>query len=509
MKKIVECIPNFSEGRNPKVIEKILAQIQAIPGVFLINSEMDYDHNRTVVTFVGSPEGVLEASFKAIAQAKDMIDLNKHQGAHPRMGATDVCPFVPVQNVTMEECIELAHKLGKRVGDELGIPVFLYESAAQREDRRNLASVRKGEFEKLREWIGTDPDKTPDYGPNEIHPTAGAIAIGARFFLIAYNVNLQSTDVKIAKRIAKTIREKDGGFPCVKALGLSLPEKNMIQVSMNLTDYRKTSMKDVFDEISRLAKEQGVEVVESELIGVVPQDAIQKTVIQTLKLSDFSSKNIIENCITERQNNPMTSPEPFIQATCNGNPTPGGGSVAALAGSLAAALGRMVFEITKKSKKYGFNAEELQQVEKQLACMQDLLFLDMQEDSAAYESFVSARKLPKTTPEEIEERKKAIEDATMKSILVPMETMSASLNVLCSLPELAEKGNPNAISDIGVSCLMAHAALEGALLNVKINLASLQDVEVKKNILAHSLELQQQANVLKEKIMKKVNEVLS
>ena len=319
---------------------------------------MDADHNRSVVTFVGSPDGVLEAAFKAIAQAKDMIDLNKHQGAHPRMGATDVCPFVPVQGVTMEECVELAHKLAKRVGEELQIPVFLYEDAAQREDRKNLAAIRKGEFEMLKEWIGTDPEKTPDYGPNAIHPTAGAIAIGARFFLIAYNVNLNSSEVKIAKRIAKSIRERDGGFPCVKALGLALPEKNMIQVSMNLTDYRKTSMKTVFDEITKQANEQGVEVVESEIIGVIPQNALESTLKETLKIRDFSSQQIIENCFMARQQDPLTSPEAFVQATCSGTPTPGGGSVSALAGSLAAALGRMVYEITKKSKKYSHQAPE-------------------------------------------------------------------------------------------------------------------------------------------------------
>ncbi len=508
MNKIVECIPNFSEGRDPKVIDKIIAQIQAVPGVFLLDKEMDADHNRSVVTFVGSPDGVLEAAFKAIAQAKDMIDLNKHQGAHPRMGATDVCPFVPVQGVTMEECVELAHKLAKRVGEELQIPVFLYEDAAQREDRKNLAAIRKGEFEMLKEWIGTDPEKTPDYGPNAIHPTAGAIAIGARFFLIAYNVNLNSSEVKIAKRIAKSIRERDGGFPCVKALGLALPEKNMIQVSMNLTDYRKTSMKTVFDEITKQANEQGVEVVESEIIGVIPQNALESTLKETLKIRDFSSQQIIENCFMARQQDPLTSPEAFVQATCSGTPTPGGGSVSALAGSLAAALGRMVYEITKKSKKYSHQAPELEPVERKLHCLQDLLFLDVQEDSKAYESFMEARKLPKTTDEEVAERNKAIEDATMKSILVPMEVMSSSLAILHTLPTLKEKGTPNAISDVGVSCLMAHAALEGAMLNVLINIPSLQDIEVKNNILDRCLKMQAEAKDLKETIMLKIHELL-
>lgn len=508
MQKLVECVPNFSEGKRFEVVSRILQQIQAVPGAWLLDHETDPNHNRAVVTFVATPEAAVEAAFQAIAQAMQMIDLNHHKGEHPRMGATDVCPFIPLKNMTMEECVELAKQLGKRVGEQLQIPVYLYEAAATRPERKNLADVRNGEFEKLREWIGTDPNKVPDFGPNHIHPTAGAIAIGARFWLVAYNVNLVTTDIKLAKKIAKSIREKDGGFPCVKALGFELADRQMVQVSMNLTDYRKTSMKTVFDAIQKLANEAGVQVAESEIVGMLPSEPMENVVRETLKLRNFQANQVIEHRLQEIQSDPLRSMEPFLSAVSSPEPTPGGGSVAALAGSLAAALGQMVFGLTEKNKKYQSVIAELRPAADKLQNLQRHLSQLVIEDSQAYDSFIAARKMKKETPEEQAERKKAMEDATVKSILVPLDTMRTSVEVLEALAPLADKGNPNAISDIGVGCLLAYTALEGAWLNVQVNLKSLADVQVHKEIQGQSEQLHERAIKLHAELLAKVAAIL-
>ena len=508
MKKLVECVPNFSEGRNPQILDKIIDSIKAVSGVYLLGHEMDSDHNRSVVTFIGEPEAAIEAAFAAISKAKDMIDLNKHKGEHPRMGATDVCPFIPIQNITTEECVELANKLGKRVGEELNIPVFLYEDAATRPERKNLAKIRKGQFEKLRELIGTDPAKKPDYGPKAIHPTAGATAIGARFFLIAYNVNLKTTDIKLAKNIAKSIREKNGGFPGVKALGLSLTDKNMAQVSMNLTDYRKTSMLTVFNEISRQAAQAGVKVVESEVIGVLPSDALEGIAKEALKLTEFKPDQIIEHKLYQSKQDVFKSPEPFVEATASKKSTPGGGSVSALAGSLGAALGQMVFELTKNSKKYKHLAPELEPYNQKINELKQKLFHLVQKDCEAYQGFINAKKMKKETQEEKDKRKKAMLDATIKSTLVPLDIMATSLEVMKLLPIIGEKGNPNAVTDIGVGNYLSYAAIQGAMLNIRINLSMLKDEKLKEEINKESNKILQKALELKQKIEDEVNKKL-
>ena len=295
MDRIVECVPNFSEGRNPEVIDRIVAAIADVKTVRVLGCESDKDHNRSVVTFVGPPGTVADAAFAGIAKAAELIDLNEHTGQHPRMGAADVVPFVPVRGVDMQECVELAKGLGRRVGGELRIPVFLYEEAATRPERRNLAGVRKGQFEGLRELIGKDPERKPDFGPEKIHPTAGAVAIGAREFLIAYNVNLASDNLALAREIAKKIRESSGGLPCVKALGLMLRELNVAQVSMNLTNFKVTSMRKVFDAIKAEAEKGGEKIRNSELIGLVSQAALKPGDVEYLKIEPFDSKQIIEN----------------------------------------------------------------------------------------------------------------------------------------------------------------------------------------------------------------------
>jgi glutamate formiminotransferase len=296
---LVECVPNFSEGRRPEVLQQILDAMTAVDGVALLGHEMDADHNRAVVTLAGEGSAVAEGAFRGIQKAAGLIDLREHQGEHPRMGATDVCPFIPLGDTTMEECIELADALGKRVGDELGIPVFCYESAAKRPERRNLAKVRKGQFEKLREAIGTDPAREPDYGPSKIHESAGATAIGARFFLVAYNVNLDSEDIALAKTIGKAVREKDGGLKAVKAMGFELERdgRTIGQVSMNLVDYRITPPAKAYAEIERMAKEAGVEILESEVIGLIPAAALEGTTVEALKVAGWDEQQIVETRI--------------------------------------------------------------------------------------------------------------------------------------------------------------------------------------------------------------------
>jgi glutamate formiminotransferase len=294
MAAIVECVPNFSEGRRKEVVDKIVYSIRSVPGVKVLDVEMDPDHNRSVVTFVGGKDTIQEAAFRGARAARELIDLTKHKGQHPRMGALDVLPFIPLTGVTMDDCVEIANKVGARIAKELKVPVYLYESAAKRPERKNLENVRRGEFEGLKEAILIDDTRYPDYGPRMLHPTAGATAVGARMPLIAFNVNLKSTDVSIAKEIAKKIRASNGGMPNVKALGFALENRNMVQVSMNLTDYTVTSVPKVFDAIQKEADAREVEIAEGELIGLIPLDAVCDIAARFLKINTFSSGQILE-----------------------------------------------------------------------------------------------------------------------------------------------------------------------------------------------------------------------
>jgi len=297
MPAIVECVPNFSEGRREDVVNKIVYSIRSVPGIKVLDVEMDSDHNRSVVTFVGGKENILEAAFRGARAASELIDLTKHEGQHPRMGALDVLPFVPLSGVSMEECAEIADKVGQKIAKVLKIPVFLYENAAKRPDRRNLENVRRGQFEGLRDAIAKDDSRYPDYGPRMVHPTAGAVAVGARMPLIAFNVNLKSRDLKAAKDIAKKIRASGGGMPHVKALGFDLAHKEMVQVSMNLTDYTVTPLSKVFEAIRGEAEERGIEIAESEVIGLMPLDVVCDVAAKYLKITQFSSNQVLERRI--------------------------------------------------------------------------------------------------------------------------------------------------------------------------------------------------------------------
>ena len=299
MPEIVECVPNFSEGRRKEVVDAIAQAIASVPGVRVLDQEMDADHNRSVITFVGDRTSVAEAAFRGAKKAVELIDMSRHRGEHPRVGALDVLPFVPIAGVTMDDCVTLARAVGKRIADELQVPVYLYEAAATRPDRRALPDVRRGEYEGLKTEIGTNPDRKPDFGPPRLHPTAGACVVGARPVLIAWNVNLRTTDVGVAKRIAKAIRESDGGLPAVRAKGFDLADRRLVQVSMNMVDYRKTSLVQAFEAIRVLAAKEGVEIAESEIIGLVPLDALVEAATQYLKLARFHREQILETRLWE------------------------------------------------------------------------------------------------------------------------------------------------------------------------------------------------------------------
>ncbi len=399
--KLVECVPNFSEGRRKDVIEAIVAEARS-KNVKVLDIESDADHNRSVLTFAGSPEAVKEAALAVSAKAIELIDLNKHKGQHPRMGAVDVVPFIPISDVTMSECVELAKKFAEEYASRFKVPVYLYEEAATRPDRRNLADVRKGEFEGLREEIGKNPDRKPDFGPNAIHPTAGATAIGARQVLIAYNINLATNNLKVAKQIAKQVRAKDGGLMAVKALGFELKDRGIVQVSMNMVDYKASQLFKAFELVHTLAEHNGVQVLESEIVGLVPTEALTDTAEFYLRLHGFSKDQILERKLTGPQDQKLVSMDlrSFAGDVASEKPVPGGGSVSAYAGSLAASLLCMVCRLTLKRPEYEKHWPDVKEIlEKSEALRMRLLSL-VDEDSQSFASLMQAYRLPKQTDEE-------------------------------------------------------------------------------------------------------------
>lgn len=437
-----------------------------------------------VLTFVGAPEAVKEAALASSAVAVKLIDLTKHSGEHPRMGAVDVVPFVPLREATLEECIELANEFALEYSKRFNVPVFLYESAARTPERKDLAKVREGQFEGLRELIGKDTSKDPDYGPRKIHPTAGATAVGARQILIAYNVNLGTKEVSIAKKIAHKIRERDGGLPALKALGFELRDKGMVQVSMNLTNYNLTSVLKAFDQVLESAKEFDVPVVESEIVGLVPLAALTEAASARLRLANFSPGQIIENKLLdvtmersgqlEEGFSKLTLTE-FAARIASKEPTPGGGTAAAYAGVLSSSLVAMVCRLTLGKKGYESHdarmAQILQEVDECASKLLDLANLD----SSAYLKVSKAIGLPKNTDEEKVSRRLEIKSALKEATRVPSETMLTSLKVLQLAKEVLKNGNQNAKSDAQTAVELARAAARGSWSNVKTNLEGLTD----------------------------------
>ena len=482
MPRLVECVPNFSEGRRREVVDQILDSIAAVTGVTLLDREMDPDHNRSVLTFAGEPEPVAEAAFRAMARAAALIDLNHHTGQHPRMGATDVVPFVPVEGVTLDDCAELARSLGRRVGEELSIPVFLYEAAASSPARTSLADVRRGEFEGLRDAIGRDPARRPDFGPERIHATAGATAIGARRFLVAFNANLNTADVRVAKAIAAAIREQSGGLKNVRALGFSIENGRRAQVSMNLVNVEATPIHRVLALVRDEAARHGVQVSGCEVVGRVPEAARLAAGEHTLQLEGFRRDQVLE---LRLRTPPLTEAVPiatFFDQVAGATPTPGGGTVAAFVGALASCLPTMVANLTIGRKKYAAAESGMLEVKRAAESLRRELLALGRRDSEAFDAVLRARRLPESTADERETRATAMAAADLEACRVPLETARACARVGALAAEAASQGNVNAVSDAGVAALLARAAGEGALLNVDINLKSLPQSADKESV---------------------------
>ncbi len=486
MSKLIECIPNFSEGRRPEVIDEIVAAITSVEGAYALAQEMDPDHNRAVVTFAADPDVVVEAAFRGIAKAAELIDMQSHSGEHPRMGATDVCPLVPLDGVTMEDAVTLANQLGARVGKELQIPVYMYEDAAKTAGRKNLAKVRRGQYEGIRDEIETVAARKPDYGPAKMNLQAGSTAIGARFPLVAYNVYLGTNDLSIAQKIADAIRHLRGGLRFVKALGFEITERNQVQVSMNLVNYTKSPVFRVFEMIKSEAERYGVAVTSSELIGLVPQAALMDVADFYLRLENFSPDQVLENKLKEVASGASGSEGSvsanFYADVASSSPAPGGGSVAASAGALAAALAGMVCRLSIKKKKFADVREELLEVSAKADALRLKLTKLIVEDEQAFDGVMAAFAMPKSSDEQIEARQAAIAESSRNATLVPMQVIECSLDAMRLARVVAEKGNPNSITDAGVAGLMAMAGVEGAGYNARINLKDLDDAKFKKEI---------------------------
>lgn len=469
--ELVECVPNFSEGRRPEVIDAIRDAIAGVAGVTVLDVSSDPSHNRSVVTFVAPKRAAVSAAFAGIAKASELIDLTAHEGEHPRIGATDVCPFIPLQGATMDDCIALAQLLGERVGSELGIPVFLYERAASRPERTNLVDVRRGGFELARTDIGTNPDRVPDFGPNAVHATAGATIVGARPFLVAYNIYLGGAEnLQVAKDVAKAVRGSSGGLRNVKGLGLEVD--GQAQVSMNLVDTELTPLYRAYDMVKMEAEARGVSPTRSELVGLVPERVLFETAARHIQLPDFSTDMVLEHQVREAADGETL--DDFAASVAASSPVPGGGSVAALAGQLAAALAQMVAGLTVGRKKYADAEGEMQEIAHVGRALSDRLGALVREDADAYGLVSAAYKMPKDD-ELAADRETAIQAALRKAAEVPLETARACSDVARLAATCAAKGNVNTLSDSGVAALLAEAACRGAAYNVWINVASMSD----------------------------------
>jgi glutamate formiminotransferase/formiminotetrahydrofolate cyclodeaminase len=562
MQRLIECVPNISEGRRPEIIEAVASVVETVEGCRLLDVDPGKSTNRTVITFVGTPETVGEAAFRLIKKASELIDMRKHSGEHPRMGATDVCPFVPVAGVTMDDCIKVARELGERVGEELGIPGYFYESAAQRPERKNLAVCRKGEYEGLAK-LSTE-DGAPDFGPNELNETAqrsGATAIGARDFLIAYNINLNSTSSRRANAIAFDIREagrikreggkisgkvlKDengeplrqpGSLKSVKGIGWYIEEYGVAQLSLNLTDINVTPTHIAFDEACSKAQDRGIRVTGSELVGLVPlrvmTDAADyflrkqsrsigisesekiKIAVKSLGLDDLApfkpEERIIEYLIRKEGQFPLLEKniQQFAEETASESPAPGGGSISAYAGALGTALSTMVANLSANKRGWDERWEEFSDWADKGQTLQSKLLSLVDADTAAFNGIMDAYGMPKNTDAQKDARIAAIQAATKHAIYIPMEVAETAFEALVVAKAMAEVGNPNSITDAGVGAMCLRSAVMGAVLNARINAADLVDKDYVKKTLARCEELVSTAKKLEGEILLRVDEVL-
>jgi glutamate formiminotransferase / formiminotetrahydrofolate cyclodeaminase len=509
MSKLIECIPNFSEGRRPEVIDEIVAAITSVEGAYALAQEMDPDHNRAVVTFASDPDVVVEAAFRGISKAAELIDMQTHTGEHPRMGATDVCPLVPLDGVTTEDAVTLANQLGARVGKELQIPVYMYEDAAKIAARKNLAKARRGQYEGIRDEIETVAARKPDYGPAKMNLKAGATAIGARFPLVAYNVYLGTNDITIAQKIADAVRHLRGGLRFVKALGFEIKERNQVQVSMNLVNYTKSPVFRVFEMIKSEAERYGVAVTSSEIVGLVPQAALMDVSDFYLRLENFTPDQVLENKLKQVVSGGAGGvSSDFYADVASSSPAPGGGSVSASAGALAAALAGMVCRLTVKKKKFADVRDELLEVSARADALRKELTELIVEDEKAFDAVMAAFALPKSSDEQIAERQSAIAESSRNATLVPMKVVESSLESLRLAKIVAEKGNPNSITDAGVAGLLALAGIEGAGYNARINLKDIDDAPFCQGINDRLAKMMPEAEKLGAEIRELVEKAL-
>lgn len=554
MKRLIECVPNFSEGKDLSILNKIADVIRSVEGVRLLDMDPGKATNRTVFTFVGEPEAVCEAAFQAIKKSYELIDMSKHHGEHPRMGATDVCPLIPISGVSMDECVAYAHRLGERVGKELNLSGYFYEFAASTPQRKNLADIRAGEYEGMVDKI-KNPDWKPDFGPAEFNPKFGTVAIGARNFLIAYNINLNTTSTRRANAIAFDVRENGrvktdengknmldengepiripGTLKSVKAIGWFIEEYGIAQISMNLTDITVTSVHEAFEEVSKKANERGIRVTGSELVGLIPlkslldagkyflkkqqrsagipESEIIKIAVKSLGLDELKpfepNKKIIEYLIEEDQKKLVDlSALGFADETSSESPAPGGGSVSAYTGALGAALATMVANLSSHKRgwdeKWAFYADW---AEKGQNLKNRLIFL-VDEDTRAFNKIMDAFKLSNNTPEEKHIRKTAIQDATKYATEIPFQVMQTSYEALEVVKVMATDGMKSSVSDVGVGALCIQTAVNGAFLNVKINAAGLDDKEYASEMVKRGEEIKQRTEQSVKEILEIVDQ---
>lgn len=557
MKKLIECVPNFSEGKDMGIIRQITDQIETVEGIKLLDVDPGAATNRTVVTFVGTPDEVIEAAFLAVKKASQLIDMTKHKGEHPRMGATDVCPLVPVANITMEETVEFAHKLARRIGEELEIPVYCYENAAFTEKRRNLAACRSGEYEGLPEKLAK-PEWKPDFGPAKFNARSGATAVGARDFLVAYNVNLNTTSTRRANSIAYDIRERGrvkregdpvtgkivkdeqgnqvfipGTLKSVKGIGWFIEEYGIAQISLNLTNISVTPVHIAFEEACKKAQERGIRVTGSELVGLIPlkamldagkyflrkqqrsvgvsEEELIKIAIKSLGLDDLKPFNpkekIIEFLLAEDKSKKLVDMNlrDFANETASESPAPGGGSIAAYAGVLGVSLGTMVANLSSHKRGWDARWEEFSDwAEKGQALKDELLFL-VDEDTRAFNKIMDAFGLPKGTNEEKNIRTHAIQEASKYAMEIPFRVMKKSFESMEIMKAMAEFGNPNSVSDAGVGALCARTAVRGAYMNVRINAGGIDDKDFVNNLIQQGASIEKQAEQLEKEIVELVD----
>ena len=504
MTTLIECIPNFSEARRPEIIDQIAAAITSVDGARLLDRSSDLDHNRTVITFAGPPLAVEEAAFRAIRTAAELIDLNHHQGEHPRIGATDVVPFVPLSDSSMEECIAIAKRLGQRVGSELSIPVYLYEAAASRPERVNLETIRKGQYEALKSEIESNPERHPDFGPARLG-SAGATVIGARNPLVAFNVYLTTSDVDIAKKIAKAIRHSSGGLRYVKGLGLLV--EGRAQVSMNLTNFRETPIARVVETIRREAQRYGVGIHHSELVGLIPQEALTDAAVWYMQLDQFDKRQVLESRLFDAHASvPAANGPSFIDELAAPTPTPGGGSAAAYAGAMGAGLVAMVAGLTIGKKKYAEVEAEMQAIRVVAENLRKELTQAADDDASAFEALMGTFRLPKETDEEKTTRSAAIVSATLNAAHIPLHVSEQAIKVMELALKCARKGNVNAISDAMSGFALCRASLTAAGYNVRINLHTLEDQSLGEKMLSELKGYETKADELEKEIRRTVAE---